>query len=196
MCPKQIGGSALRAEVGRTDARNGHHLRTHVDGTDARRAEQTPFISQDVDLLGFWIRTPNALSRVSSVKCCHLRNPGRLAWNDRTPVGCGVQPKRLVKVREGGRLAKATRPHPRRNHETSSSAARHFHANKKPTAFLCHGPIAMIAAMRNAREFGAALIAGDTTSASELDKDWHHSSKEKSHVKKTSPKGRYCSFEL
>ena len=25
--------------VGRTDARNGHHLRTHVDGTDARRAE-------------------------------------------------------------------------------------------------------------------------------------------------------------
>jgi hypothetical protein len=86
--------------VGPTDARNGYHLRTHVDGTDARRAEQTPFISQVVDLQGFWIRTRNALSRVSSVKCCHLRNPGRLAWHDRTPVGCGVQPKRLVKVRE------------------------------------------------------------------------------------------------
>src|SRR5262245_6789189 len=80
-----------------------------VDGTDARRAEQTPFISQVVDLQGFWIRTRNALSRVSSVKCCHLRNPGRLAWHDRTPVGCGVQPKRLVKVRERGRLAQAAR---------------------------------------------------------------------------------------
>jgi hypothetical protein len=62
MGPKQIGGSALRAEVGQTDARNGHHLRTHVDGTGARRAEQTPLISQVVDLQGFWIRTRNALS--------------------------------------------------------------------------------------------------------------------------------------
>jgi len=32
-----------------------------------------------------------------------------LAWHDRTPVGCGVQPKRLVKVRGRGRLAKAAR---------------------------------------------------------------------------------------
>jgi hypothetical protein len=29
-------------------------------GTGARRAEQTPFISQVVDLQGFWIRTRNA----------------------------------------------------------------------------------------------------------------------------------------
>jgi hypothetical protein len=29
-----------------------------------------------------------------------LRNPVRLAWDNGTPVGCGVQPKRLVKVRE------------------------------------------------------------------------------------------------
>jgi hypothetical protein len=55
MWPKQIGGSALRAEVGRADARNGHRLRTHVDGTDARHAEQMPLISQVVDLQGFWI---------------------------------------------------------------------------------------------------------------------------------------------
>src|SRR5262245_43466193 len=49
---------------------------------------------------------------------------------------------------------------------------RHFHAHKKPTAFLCHGPIATIAAMPNAREFRAALIAGDTAKASELAKGW------------------------
>jgi hypothetical protein len=46
--------------VGRIDARNGHRLRTHVAGTDARRSEQTPLISQVVDLQGFWIRTRNA----------------------------------------------------------------------------------------------------------------------------------------
>src|SRR5215475_12179524 len=74
--PEQVGRSALRAEVGRTDARNGHHLRTHVDGTDARRAEQTPFISQVVDLQGFWIRTRNALSRVSSVSAATCGIPG------------------------------------------------------------------------------------------------------------------------
>jgi hypothetical protein len=97
--------------VGRTDARNGHRLRTLVDGIDARRAEQTTLISQVVDLQGFRIRTRNALSRVSAVKSSHLRYPGRLAWHDRTPVRCGVQPKRLVKVREKGRLAKAAGLH-------------------------------------------------------------------------------------
>jgi len=54
----------------------------------------------------------------------------------------------------------------------------------------------MFAAMRNAREFRAALIAGDTAKASELGKGWRHSIKEKSDVKKASPKGRDCSFEL
>src|SRR5262249_29781480 len=43
------------------------------------------------------------------------------------------------------------------------------------TAFLCHGPIATIAAMPNAREFRAALIAGDTARASELAKGWQYS---------------------
>jgi putative intracellular protease/amidase len=52
---------------------------------------------------------------------------------------------------------------------------RHFHAHRKPTAFLCHGPIATIAAMPNAREFRAALIAGDTARASELAKGWLYS---------------------
>lgn len=50
--------------------------------------------------------------------------------------------------------------------------ARHFHDHKKPSAFLCHGPIATVAAMPNAREFRAALIAGDTAKASELARGW------------------------
>jgi putative intracellular protease/amidase len=51
---------------------------------------------------------------------------------------------------------------------------RHFHARKKPTAFLCHGPIAAVAAMPNARQFRAALIAGDRVKASELAKGWQY----------------------
>lgn len=49
---------------------------------------------------------------------------------------------------------------------------RHFHAHRKPTAYLCHGPIASIAAMPHAREFRAALIAGDRPRAAELAKGW------------------------
>jgi putative intracellular protease/amidase len=52
---------------------------------------------------------------------------------------------------------------------------RHFHAHSKPTALLCHGPIATIAAMPKAREFRAALIAGDTARASELARGWQYS---------------------
>jgi putative intracellular protease/amidase len=51
---------------------------------------------------------------------------------------------------------------------------RHFHEKKKPTAFLCHGPIATVAAMPNAREFRAALIAGDKAKAAELAKGWQY----------------------
>jgi hypothetical protein len=61
MCPKQIGGSGLRAEVGQTDARNGHHVRTHVDGTDARRAEHPHFLSQVVDRQGLLDSDPQCL---------------------------------------------------------------------------------------------------------------------------------------
>jgi putative intracellular protease/amidase len=51
---------------------------------------------------------------------------------------------------------------------------RHFHERKKPTAFLCHGPIAAVAAMPNARQFRAALIAGDGAKASDLAKGWQY----------------------
>ncbi|MDQ0512367.1 type 1 glutamine amidotransferase domain-containing protein [Ancylobacter amanitiformis] len=53
---------------------------------------------------------------------------------------------------------------------------RHFHAHKKPTAFLCHGPIAALAALPHAKEYRAALIAGDLPRASELAKDWQYAS--------------------
>lgn len=51
---------------------------------------------------------------------------------------------------------------------------RYFHANKKPTAFLCHGPMTAVAAMPKAREFRAALIAGDDAKASALAKGWQY----------------------
>src|SRR3569833_650683 len=49
---------------------------------------------------------------------------------------------------------------------------RHFHEAGKPTALLCHGPIAVVAAMRQAPQFRAALVAGDSSAAAELAKGW------------------------
>jgi putative intracellular protease/amidase len=49
---------------------------------------------------------------------------------------------------------------------------RFFHAHAKPTALLCHGPIALAAAIPSAREFRAALVAGDTAKAAQLAKGW------------------------
>jgi putative intracellular protease/amidase len=51
---------------------------------------------------------------------------------------------------------------------------RHFHDRKKPTAFLCHGPMASVAAMPQAAAFRAALIAGDTAKARELARGWQY----------------------
>jgi len=51
---------------------------------------------------------------------------------------------------------------------------RYFHAERKPTALLCHGPIASLAAMPHAKEYRAALIAGDETKARELSKGWQY----------------------
>ncbi len=49
---------------------------------------------------------------------------------------------------------------------------RHFHKTERPTALLCHGPVATVAAMPRAREFRAALIAGDKVKASECAQAW------------------------
>lgn len=51
---------------------------------------------------------------------------------------------------------------------------RHFHERAKPTALLCHGPIAVVAAMPQAREFRAALIAGDAAQATEWAGGWQY----------------------
>jgi len=51
---------------------------------------------------------------------------------------------------------------------------RHFHTASKPTAAICHGPMGILAALDNAREFRAALIAGDPAKARALAKDWQY----------------------
>lgn len=51
---------------------------------------------------------------------------------------------------------------------------RHFHERAKPTALLCHGPIAVVAAMPKAAEFRAAMIDGDTAKAAELAAGWQY----------------------
>lgn len=51
---------------------------------------------------------------------------------------------------------------------------RHFHEARKPTALLCHGPIAVAAALPHAREFRSALIAGDPVKAQEWARDWQY----------------------
>ena len=51
---------------------------------------------------------------------------------------------------------------------------RHFHERAKPTALLCHGPVAVVSAMPHAREFRAALIAGSTEKAREWAKGWQY----------------------
>ena len=49
---------------------------------------------------------------------------------------------------------------------------RHFHEAGRPTALLCHGPVATAAALPRAREFRAALIAGDKVAATEDALGW------------------------
>jgi putative intracellular protease/amidase len=51
---------------------------------------------------------------------------------------------------------------------------RHAHSTAKPTALLCHGPIAAIAAMPAAKEFRAALVAGNVEKAKILAEGWQY----------------------
>jgi putative intracellular protease/amidase len=48
---------------------------------------------------------------------------------------------------------------------------RHFHETSKPTAVLCHGPISLLSALPNSKEFVAALTAGDAGAQAEA-KGW------------------------
>jgi putative intracellular protease/amidase len=49
---------------------------------------------------------------------------------------------------------------------------RHFHAAAKPTGLLCHGPVAVVAALPDPAKYRAALIEGDGAKAADLAKDW------------------------
>jgi putative intracellular protease/amidase len=51
---------------------------------------------------------------------------------------------------------------------------RHFHAESKLTALLCHGPIAVTAAMPKAREFRQALGKGDIAAARSAAEGWQY----------------------
>jgi putative intracellular protease/amidase len=51
---------------------------------------------------------------------------------------------------------------------------RHFHIESKPTALLCHGPIAVTAAMPKAREFRQALVKGDMAAARSAAEGWQY----------------------
>ncbi len=49
---------------------------------------------------------------------------------------------------------------------------RHAHQHDKPTALLCHGPIALLAALRDAPAFVSAMVAGHPGAASQLAGEW------------------------
>ena len=51
---------------------------------------------------------------------------------------------------------------------------RYFNAKGKPTAFLCHGPIAMTAAMPKAKEFRQAMVQGDIEAAKAAAAGWQY----------------------
>lgn len=49
---------------------------------------------------------------------------------------------------------------------------RDFHRAGKTTAALCHGPVALLAALPNASAYEKALVAGDQKAAKEAAADW------------------------
>ncbi len=49
---------------------------------------------------------------------------------------------------------------------------RHAHQHDKPTALLCHGPIAVLSALGDAPAFVRAMTAGHVDAASQLAADW------------------------
>jgi putative intracellular protease/amidase len=51
---------------------------------------------------------------------------------------------------------------------------RHFHAEAKPTALLCHGPVATAAAMPKAKEFRQALVEGNAEGAKAAAAGWQY----------------------
>lgn len=52
------------------------------------------------------------------------------------------------------------------------TALRDFHAKNKPTAFICHGPVAALAALPDAATYRKALISGDFPTATKAASNW------------------------
>lgn len=57
----------------------------------------------------------------------------------------------------------------------AGTVMRHFHQTSKPTAVLCHGPISLLSALPNSKEFVAALAAGDAAGARDKAQGWIYS---------------------
>ena len=57
----------------------------------------------------------------------------------------------------------------------AGTVMRHFHETSKPTAVLCHGPIALLSASPNSKEVVAALTAGDAAGARSKAQGWIYS---------------------
>ncbi len=53
-------------------------------------------------------------------------------------------------------------------------ALRYFHEASKPTAFLCHGPVASLAALPQAAAYRQALVAGDAKAAQGASQGWQY----------------------
>ncbi|RNC67163.1 type 1 glutamine amidotransferase domain-containing protein [Proteiniphilum sp. X52] len=51
----------------------------------------------------------------------------------------------------------------------------HFHGKGKPTALLCHGPVATLAALPEANAYRQALAEGNKTAIENFGKDWIYS---------------------
>lgn len=48
------------------------------------------------------------------------------------------------------------------------------HQQQKPTALLCHDPVAILAALPQAKAYRAALVAGDTKAAQAASRNWQY----------------------
>lgn len=53
-----------------------------------------------------------------------------------------------------------------------STVLKHFNQAGKPTAFICHGPIALVSTVNDPKAFLQALESGDTEAASTLASGW------------------------
>lgn len=52
------------------------------------------------------------------------------------------------------------------------TALQYFHAQGKPTAMICHGPVAALAALPQAAEFRQAMVRGDIRAAKAASPNW------------------------